>query len=100
MQGNMTQLWSAISVESRDFIMNGRDLWWKVDERLRYVMTGQDFIMNGRDILWQVKILIWWSRYIMAGRGFIMSSREFIKNDRDFHNDRSLEICGATYPKM
>lgn len=56
--------------------------------------------MNGRDILWQVKILIWWSRYIMAGRGFIMSSREFIKNDLDFHNDRSLEICGETYPKM
>ena len=55
----MTQLWSAISVESRDFIMNGRDLWWKVDERLRYVMTGQDFIMNGRDILWQVEVLLW-----------------------------------------
>ena len=45
MQGNMTQLWSAISVESRDFIMNGRGLWWKVDERLRYVMAGQDFNM-------------------------------------------------------
>ena len=71
-------LWIVISAKSRDFIMNGPDISWKVELSLR---TVQIYYEKSRFYYER-------SRYIMIGWHFIMSGRDFHDDRQDFIDDR------------